>query len=180
MTTQVDVSTNRGGQKYSPSVQFLRVLWAVITPLFRFSPRVLWGWRVMLLRLFGAQIGCGVHIYPTVRITMPWHLHIGNQAAVGDRAILYALGDIHIGARATISQYAHLCAGSHDVRDPARPLVTPPIWIDDDAWICTDAFVGPGVRVGARAILGARAVAMKDLPPDHVGVGNPLQVGPAI
>jgi putative colanic acid biosynthesis acetyltransferase WcaF len=132
----------------------------------------------MLLRAFGAQIGQGVHIYPSVRITMPWNLHVADQSAVGDHAIVYALGDIHIGARATISQYAHLCAGSHDWRKPSRPLVRPAIRIESDAWVCADAFVGPGVRIGARAILGARAVAMKDLPSDHIGVGNPMQIRP--
>jgi putative colanic acid biosynthesis acetyltransferase WcaF len=176
MMTKVDVRANRRGQKYALHVQLRRVLWALISPLFRFSPRIFWGWRVMLLRLFGAQIGRGVHVYPSVRITMPWQLCIGAQAAVGDRVILYALGEIHIGARATLSQNAHLCAGSHDWRNPARPLLTTPIWIDDDAWVCADAFVGPGVRIGARAILGARAVAMKDLPASSIGVGNPLQV----
>ena len=107
---------------------------------------------------------------------MPWKLCIGDQAAVGGHAILYALGEIQIGARATVSQHAHLCAGSHDIRDPARPLMTPPICICEDAWICADAFVGPGVRIGKGAILGARAVAMKDLPEGKVGVGNPMVV----
>ncbi|SFR44550.1 putative colanic acid biosynthesis acetyltransferase WcaF [Yoonia tamlensis] len=177
--TPVDVNANRRAQKYARPTQIRRVLWAVVWPLFRLSPRIFWPWRVLLLRGFGARIGRNVHIYPNVRITMPWHLHIGDQAAIGDRANLYALGEIHIGARATISQGAHLCAGSHDWRDPARPLITPAIWIDQDAWVCADAFVGPAVRIGARAILGARAVAMRDLPADHIGVGNPLEIRPA-
>ncbi|MCG3267015.1 acetyltransferase [Yoonia sp. I 8.24] len=176
MMTHVDVSENRNAQKYGFTIQLRRVMWALVSPIFWWSPRPLWGWRVFLLRAFGAQIGRGVHIYPSVRITMPWRLRIDDQAAVGAHAILYALGEIHIGARATVSQYAHLCAGSHDWRQPHRPLITPEIWIGDDAWVCADAFVGPGVRIGARAILGARAVAMKDLPKGHMGVGNPVQI----
>ena len=104
---------------------------------------------------------------------MPWNLEIGEYAAIGDRAILYALGPITIGARATISQRAHLCAGTHDIRDPARPLLKPPITIGSDAWVCADAFVGPGVTVGEHAIVGARAVAMKDVPAHAIVVGNP-------
>ncbi|WP_342076452.1 acetyltransferase [Yoonia sp. SS1-5] len=176
MSMQVDIRANRAQRSWGRKTQAARVLWALCAPVFRFSPRLFWGWRVMLLRLFGARIGTGVHIHPTVRIMMPWHLQIGDQAAIGDHCILYALGHIHIGARATLSQYAHLCAGSHDLADPARRLIKAPIHIGADAWVCTDAFVGPGVRVGDRAVLGARAVAMKDLPAGCVGVGNPMQI----
>lgn len=178
MTTRVDITANRGVRNWPFKAQVARVLWGVCQPLFRFTPRPFWGFRVWLLRLFGARIGCAVHIYPTVRITIPWHLHIEDQAAVGDRAILYALGPIHIGPRATVSQNAHLCAGSHDWRDPARPLLRPPVVIGPDAWVCADAFVGPGVVIGAGAILGARGVALRDLPARHIGQGNPMQVRP--
>ena len=153
-----------------------RILWAAVWPVFRLSPRPFWGWRNMMLRLFGAQIGAQVHVYPTVRITMPWHLRIGDQTAIGDRVILYALGTVHIGARATVSQNAHLCAGTHDRHRADRPLVKALISIGDDAWICADAFVGPGVSIGAGAVLGARAVAMRDLQAGSVGIGNPMQV----
>ena len=169
----IDVKANRAETKWSRREQVLRVLWGSVLPLFLLSPRPLWGWRRFLLRLFGASIGPGVHIYPSARITMPWNLEIGASAAVGDRAILYALGPIAIGARATISQNAHLCAGTHDISDPARPLLKPPITIGSDAWVCADAFVGPGVAVGDGAIVGARAVAMKDVPAHTIVAGNP-------
>ncbi len=179
MSTQADITANRQQRSWSHRVLIGRCLWWAVSPLFRLSPRPLWAWRVWLLRCFGAQIGRQVHLHPTVRITIPWNLRIDEQAAVGDRAILYALGPIAIGARATVSQNAHLCAGTHDWRDPARPLVKTPIQIGADAWICADAFVGPGVRIGAGAILGARAVAMTDLAPGHIGAGNPMQARPA-
>lgn len=170
-----DITSNRAARKWSAREQAGRAFWALATPLFRWSPRIFWGWRRMLLRLFGAKIGAGAHIYPTARIAIPWNLNIGEQAAVGDHAILYALGPIRIGARATVSQYAHLCAGTHDWRDPAMPLVKTPLVIGDDAWICAEAFVGPGVSVGEGAILGARGVTMKDIPAGAVFGGNPAR-----
>lgn len=176
MTTRIDITANRATRSYGRGAQVARVLWWLCTPLFRLSPRPFWGWRSALLRLFGAQVGAAVHVHPTVRIMMPWNLRLGDQAAVGDRAILYALGVITIGARATISQNAHLCAGSHDHRDPARPVLKHPINIGEDVWVCADAFVGPNVRIGAGAILGARAVAMRDLPAGATGYGNPMQI----
>ncbi|WP_305967646.1 MULTISPECIES: acetyltransferase [unclassified Mameliella] len=173
--SQIDVTANRAARKWSRREQAGRVLWALASPLFRYSPRPLWGWRRAMLRLFGAQVGRDVHVYPTVRITIPWNLVLEEGCAVGDRAILYALGPIRLGPRAAISQFAHLCAGSHDWRDPARPLIKPPITVGADAWVCADAFVGPGVTVGEGAILGARAVVMKDCPPHAILAGNPAR-----
>ena len=176
MSTQADITTNRQQKSWSHRALMGRCLWWLATPLFRLSPRPFWAWRVWLLRCFGAQVGHDVHLHPTVRIMIPWNVQIGDQAAVGDKAVLYALGPIEIGARATVSQNAHLCAGTHDWRDPARPLLKTPVRIGADAWVCADAFVGPGVQIGRSAILGARAVAMKDLPEAHIGIGNPMQV----
>ena len=53
------------------------------------------------------------------------------------------------------------------------PLLRPPIEIGDEVWIAADAFVGPKVRVGEGAILGARAVALADLEPWTIYLGNP-------
>lgn len=111
-----------------------------------------------------------------MRITIPWNLDLGAQCAVGDRAILYALGPITIGARTAVSQGAHLCAGTHDLRDPTRPLLKPPIRIGDEAWICADAFIGPGVTVGRRAVVGARAVVVRDVEDETTVAGNPARV----
>lgn len=171
-----DIAANRRERKWSRGELAGRIAWGLATPLFRLSPRPLWGWRRFLLRLFGAGIGANVHIYPTVRIAIPWNLAIGTDCAVGDRAILYSLGPIRLADRVTVSQGAHLCAGTHDWRQPHMPLVKSPIDIAADAWICADAFVGPGVHIGAGAILGARGVAMRDIPARAIAVGNPAVV----
>ena len=143
----LNIKANRAARKWTLREQVRRVLWSCVHPVFRFSPRVLWGWRTWILRLFGASIGSGVHIYPSVLITLPWNLIIGKAASVGDRAILYNLGLICIGEGATISPGAHLCAGTHDFLHADLPLVKSPITIGKGAWICADAFVGPDVRV---------------------------------
>jgi putative colanic acid biosynthesis acetyltransferase WcaF len=170
-----NVSENRRSQKWTRRELIGRVLWKTVQPIFRLSPRPMWGWRRMLLRVFGAQVGSGVHVYPSVRITIPWHLELREQCAVGERAILYALGPITVGARSTISQGAHICAGTHDISRPDRPLLKTSVMIADDAWVAADAFVGPGVIVGAGAIVGARGVVMRDVAPGTVVVGNPAR-----
>ncbi|MGI9351902.1 MAG: putative colanic acid biosynthesis acetyltransferase [Rhizobiaceae bacterium] len=169
----MDVQSNRAARKWTRRENAGRVLWALAHPLFAWSPRPFWGWRRALLRLFKAKIGNDVHVYPTVRITIPWNLSIADGSAVGDRVILYALGPIALGRATTVSQNSHLCAGSHDYRRADRPLTKPPITIGDRVWICADAFVGPNVNIGDGAIVGARAVVIKDVTAQTIVAGNP-------
>jgi putative colanic acid biosynthesis acetyltransferase WcaF len=108
-------------------------------------------------------------------VYFPWNLSVGDWSAIGENALIYNLGPITIGQKVTISHGAHLCAGTHDYRDPRMPLLKPPIRIEDQAWICADAFVGPGVVVGEGAVVGARAAVMKDVDPWTIVAGNPAR-----
>jgi len=174
--TGLDISANRSSQKWTRRELAGRALWGLVQPLFTFSPRILWGWRRSLLRLFGAKVGRGVHIFPTVRIAIPWNLDVGDEVAIGDRAIIYNLGPVRIGEQVTISQGAHLCAGTHDYTRADMLLLKLPIEIDRGAWICADAFIGPGVCVGEFAIVAARAVAVKNVPARTIVAGNPIRI----
>ena len=172
----MDIDQNRATRKWTRKELAGRVLWAACSPLFGYSPRLLWGWRCFLLRLFGAKIGRNVHIHPSVRIFIPWNFQIGDWTSVGFDALIYNLGPVTIGSKVTVSQRAHLCAGSHDFRDPAMTLLKLPITIGDEAWICADAFVGPGVVVGEGAVVGARAVVVRDVEAGSIVGGNPGRV----
>lgn len=178
----IDIAGNRSAKKWSIAELTARVLWELLSlPIFAWSPRIFWGWRRGVLRLFGAKIGEGANIHPSVRIAIPWNLDVGSNVGIGDRAILYSLGKIKICDDATVSQNAHLCAGTHDHRRSDMPLLKLPIVIGSGAWICADAFVGPGVTVGNLAIVGARAVVTKDVDPSAIVVGNPaVRVGDRI
>lgn len=153
-----------------------RAIWMLVgKPIFRMSFHNWYGFRSRWLRLFGAKIGSGVAIRPSVNIEVPWMIDIDDDATVGDHAILYSLGKIRIGKRSIISQYAHLCAGTHDYADHTFRLIRSPVTIGDDAWIGADAFIGPGAHVGSLSVVGARSSTYKDLPPRMVCVGNPAK-----
>ena len=171
----LDIDANRSARKWTTCELVGRVVWAAVIPLFWCSPRVLWSWRRFILRCFGASVSAQVHILPSVRISIPWNLTIGEQSSVGFDTLIYNLGRVYVGRRVTISQRAHLCGGTHDFCDPTMPLVKSPITIEDDAWVCADAFVGPGVTIGAGAVVGARAVVTKDVPPWAIVAGNPAR-----
>ena len=165
-----------GRQYYTLGDYARRATWALVWPLFRFSPRLLPGWRNFLLRALGADIGPGAILFPTAVVTFPWKLRIGRGSVVSWEARLYNLETLEIGDRVVISQNAHLCGGTHDFESEGFRLVKSQIWIEDDVWIAADAFVGPGVRIGRGAVVGARAVVVKDIPPHAVVVGNPARI----
>ncbi|MGA7616158.1 MAG: WcaF family extracellular polysaccharide biosynthesis acetyltransferase [Thermoanaerobaculia bacterium] len=158
------------------SEKLKRAVWALVqSTLFRCSLHTANRWRAFLLRRFGATVGHHCTIRRTSTVYYPWKLTLGSVSSLGDGATVYNLGAITIGDRVTVSQEAYLCAGTHDYRTAAMPLVTPPIAIGDDAWICARAFVGPGVTVGEGTILAACAVAFRDLDPWTIYAGNPAE-----
>lgn len=175
MSVSLDIEANRRARKWTRREQMGRILWALAQPLFRFSPRPCWGWRRFLLRSFGARIGRETRIDRLAHVEIPWHLDIGECCGIGRGVILYSFGKITLGRSVTVSQYAHLCAGTHDYRDPAMPLLKPPVTVKDEVWICAEAFVGPNVTVGERAIVAACAVVVKDVDPDMIVAGNPAK-----
>lgn len=153
------------------------LLWQIIqATLFGCSPQPFYGWRRLLLRLFGAKIGRNVLLRPSVRVTYPWKLAIGDHSWVGDRAELYSLGPIRIGANVVISQRTYLCGATHDYRQIDFPIVAPGVVIEDQAWLAADVFVAPGIRIGMGAVVGARASIFRDIPPYAVTVGTPARI----
>lgn len=171
----------RSGKKDCPSPHSFsnkvgRVVWGIVWALaFRPTPRMLFGWRRLLLRAFGAQIGRNARIAPTVRIWVPWNLSVGEETSIGYQVQCYCVDRITIGSHATVSQETFLCSASHDVTDPHMKLIHAPIRIEDQAWVCSRAFVGPGVVVGPGAVVGACAVVTRDVPAWTIVAGNPAR-----
>ena len=171
-----DDKLDRSISPYTTKEKIGRLVWGYIgQAVFRCTFHNWYGLRARLLRSFGATVAPNVRIRASVRIEQPWNLTIGTNSSIGDRAVVYCLGKVTIGANVSISQQVHVCAGSHDYTKPNLPLTRPPIVIEDDAWVAADAFVGPGVRVGKGAILGARGCAFKDLESGMIYGGNPAK-----
>lgn len=162
---------------FSLANRFMRTVWgAAYLLLFRISPRPFHVWRVLLLRIFGAQIGKGCHIYPSVKVWAPWNLLLGDHVGVADGVTLYCMDKISIGDYAVVSQGAHLCGGTHDYNSENFQLIAKPIVIGAHAWVCAEAFIHPGVLVPEGAVIGARAVVTKSPSmPYSVYAGNPCR-----
>ncbi len=158
------------------SAIFVQLWWIVQAALVHPSPQFLYGWRRMILRLFGARIGKDVRIRPSVRITYPWKVEIGDHSWIGDHVELYSLGPIRIGSNAVVSQGSYLCAGTHDHRDPLFTISGHPITVQDEAWVAAQSFIAPGVIIGRGAVVAARSVVLEDVPDGMIVAGHPARV----
>ena len=154
---------------------FVQLWWIIQGTLFAWSPQFLYGWRRYLLRLFGAQIGTDVLIRPTVRVTYPWKISIGDYSWIGDDVVLYSLGEIEIGKNTVISQKSYLCTGSHDHSSKTFDIYAKPIKIGDEVWIATDVFVAPGVQIEDGCVVGIRSTVLHDLPAGKIYYGSPAK-----
>jgi putative colanic acid biosynthesis acetyltransferase WcaF len=153
-----------------------RVAWGTVyVLLFRFSPRPLFGWRRLLLRLFGARVALTAKVYPSARIWAPWNLTLHARSCIGPQVDCYSVAPIVLGADATVSVRTFLCTAGHDIHDPARPLVTASIHLERGAYVFAEAFIGMGVTVGEGAVVAARAVVVRDVAAGDVVAGNPAR-----
>jgi len=180
METKTPVNPNQSVAQDSPwsgRNRLGRLLWEFCWFVFcRWTPKPANAWRLFWLNAFGATIEGKPFVHQRARIEIPWHLTLRDRACLGDRANAYSLGEIEIGARATVAQEVYLSTGSHDFAHPALQLVTAKITVGEDAFIGARAFVMPGVVIGARSVVGACSVVTKDVPPDVFAAGNPCKV----
>jgi putative colanic acid biosynthesis acetyltransferase WcaF len=144
--------------------------WAVF---YRLSPRPFHGWRSMLLRLFGANLGPACHFYPGSKVWAPWNLICADQVTAADGVEIYNPAPVTLGSHAILSQGAFLCGATHDYDDPAFPLLAYAMQIGAYGWVCARASVAPGVRIGEGAVLGLGSVATRNLEPWTVYAGAP-------
>ncbi len=153
---------------WTPKQKLVRLIWGTFG-------KIIWicfpCTRSLTLRMFGANIGRGCTFARSVEIIVPWNLKTGNNCHVSERAILYTLGN-----NVRIDTKAHLCAGSHDMRDTTFPLTRPPIFIGDDSFIGIDAYIAPNVSLGANTIVHPRASVYRSFEGNCELQGNPARI----
>ncbi len=147
--------------------------WAVAC---RWTPKPLNPWRLLVLRLFGAEIHGTPFVHQRARIHHPGNLVLRHRACLGDRTAVYSLDRIELLEGATVAQEAYLCTGTHDFARADWPLQTAPIVIGPGAFVGARAFVLPGVTLGARSVVGAMSLVAADVAPGAVVAGIPARV----
>ena len=150
------------------------ILWYFTNVLFFLNPLCpLVRWKVKLLRMFGAKIGKGVVIKPSVNVKYPWNLKVGNYVWIGENVWIDNLMMVTIGDNCCISQGAMLLCGNHNYKKPTFDLMVGHITLEQGAWVGAKAVVCPGVTLASHAVLGVGSIATHDLAPYSVYQGNP-------
>ena len=151
-----------------------RTLWYYTNVLFFLNP---WNpfssLKVFLLKLYGAKIGKGVVIKPSVNIKYPWRLVIGNYTWIGEKVWIDNLANVEIGNNVSISQGAMLLCGNHNYKKPTFDLITGEIKLEEGVWIGAQSIVTPGTTCKSHSILAVNSVATKDLEAYTIYQGNP-------
>lgn len=151
-----------------------RLIWFVVNALFFQNPLNLSsGLKVLLLRVFGAKVGKGVNIKPSVNIKYPWLLEIGNHVWIGECVWIDNLVKIMIGNHVCLSQGAMLLTGSHDYKSPKFELMAKEIVLEDGVWIGAKSIVCPGIVCKTHSVLSVNSVATQQLDGYGIYQGNP-------
>jgi len=153
---------------------WIEALWFFVgLPILR-SHLIPWsGLRRVVLRIFGAQIGTGVHIKPGLRVKFPWYLSVGDYSWLGEDLWIDNLARVTIGAHCCLSQGAYLCTGNHDWSSANMRLFSKPITCERGSWIGARATLCPGVVVGAGAMVAVGSVITANVPAMEIHAGVP-------
>ena len=160
---------------YSPKAGWLkRILWYFTNQLvFNHGLFPVSSVKISLLRLFGAKVGIGVHIKPSVNIKYPWLLKIGNNTWIGEHVWLDNLTAVEIGNNVCLSQGAMLLTGNHNYKQSTFDLMVGEIVLEDGVWIGAKSVVCPGITCFSHSILSVNSVATKNLDSYGIYQGNP-------
>ena len=118
---------------------------------------------VALFRKLGAIIGNDCEIYPSVNITEPYLVMIGNYVRINEGVHL-------IGHDGGVWCLRHLDHNLYDI-DRFGKIV-----IGNNDHIGTNAIIMPNVEIGDNCIIGCGAIVTKTIPSNSVAVGVPAKV----
>jgi putative colanic acid biosynthesis acetyltransferase WcaF len=132
--------------------------------------------KIRLLRCFGAKIGKGVVIKPSVNIKYPWNLSIGDYTWIGENVWIDNLVQVTIGSNVCVSQGAMLLCGNHNYKKSTFDLMVGKIVLENGCWVGAQSVVCPGVTLHSHAVLGVASVANKNLDAYTIYQGNPAHM----
>jgi lipopolysaccharide O-acetyltransferase len=114
-------------------------------------------------------------------------LQIGDNVQVNDYVHIGAVNKVVIGDNVLIASKVYISDHNHGNytgilqcspdSDPAkRPIISKPVFIEDNVWIGEQVSILPGVTIGKGSIIGANSVVTKDVPAASIAIGVPAKV----
>lgn len=125
----------------------------------------------------------GKDVDKTFRMFPPFYTDCGKNITVGKNVFINCCckfqdqGGITIGNGVFIGHNVVIATLNHDINPNNRPAMTPKkVQIEDNVWIGSNVTILPGVTIHAGSIIGAGCIVTKDIPANHIAVGNPCKV----
>lgn len=117
--------------------------------------------KIILLKIFGAQIGKNVTIRNNVNIKFPDKLEIGNDVWIGSYVWIDNIDNVIIKDNCCISQGVYFCTGNHDFKKETFDLISEEITINKNSWVGAKSIIGPGVILKENSILSLGSIITK-------------------
>lgn len=130
--------------------------------------------RRLLARRIFRRCGRNFKAFPFVRFSFGYNMEVGDDVVIHRHVLLDDRGGIHIGNRASVSDFANVYSHTHDIRDP-KEVSTPVTVLGAGVRITYHATILAGVHVADDSMVGALALATRDTEPSTVHVGIPAR-----
>lgn len=133
---------------------------------FRTSPRFLKGWRIFLLRCFGAKIKAKCSVAPTAFISKPWMFEMGYFSSIDD--CCYVIPPVMIGDYVAVANNCHIIAAGHNPFSRGFEISRRKITIGDCSFLGAGVYVAPGCSIGTATVVGPHINVCKSIPCNQV------------
>lgn len=159
---------------YKPGGFFKRTTWYFINVLFFINPlnpssRI----KILLLKIFGAEIGKGVVVKQGVNIKYPWKLQIEDYSWIGENVWIDNLDQVRIGKNCCLSQGVLLLCGNHNYNKQTFDLMIGCITLEDGVWIGAQSILGPNTICKSHSVLSIQSASTGVLDEYSIYRGNP-------
>lgn len=130
--------------------------------------------RRMLAPYIFRKVGTNFKCFHFVEWSFGYNLSIGDNVTIHRNVLLDDRGEIIIGNKVSISDYANVYSHSHDI-DDIHDVTCKPTIIEDNVRLTYHSTVLAGVHVGENGMVGAMGLATRDVKAHHVNVGIPAR-----
>lgn len=107
-------------------------------------------------------------------------LSIGPNVVIGDHVTINLDGDVHLGRNAALGPRVLIYTGTHQIGPGSKRrvggVIVKPVRIEEGCSIGLAALILPGVTIGRGSVVAAGAVVTQDVPPNSFVEGNPARV----
>ncbi len=180
MDSQLEKMT--AGEVYYQTAELLEVRLKTRDILYQYNrchPRDMDHRAALIQKMFGS-------IAENFFIEIPFHcdqgfnIHIGKNFFANNNCTFLDVCPITIGEDVLFAPNVGIYTAGHAI-DPMLRVETKaeygaPIVIGNNVWVGANTTILPGVTIGDNVVIAAGSVVVKDIPKDHVALGNPCKV----